>query len=248
MNDGDLVHRKLIVGLTQDEFERCEYDSEGRELLSNPEVLVQPFPVQSSNDTLLELQRNGQLRPGVMLVQSPFDDGVYADITDAEDSFAARKYMLFSAVCMLLGAKEVRVERITLKDEKGEVDLSVGGERLGVAGDAGVSYERVENLRSKLSLVDKFDGGEPDVAAAESLMKRARLMQDPNLLSLLEMARIGSNRILSRNLTVNLSSEVNKRMELAVNVGVPKAFSGTVAMELKNHKKVEYRVSVAVDF
>jgi len=247
-NEIDLSQRKLIVAMTEAEREQCEYDPEGRDLLNNPEVLVQQYPVQRRDETLLELQHSGQLRPGVMLVQSPFDDNVYEDIADAEDSFAVRKYTLFSTVCMLLGAKEVRVERITLKDEKGEVDLSAGGDRMGGTGNVGVSYERAESLRAKLSLVDKFVGGDADVVAAERIMRRAGLMRDPNLFSLLEMARVDSNRIRSRTLTINLSSEANKRMELAAAVGVPKIFSGNVAMELENYKKTEYKVIVEVKF
>lgn len=242
------AERKVLVVLDEADYDGCEYDDEGRELLLNPEVSVQQFPVESNDERLLHLQRQGLLRPGAMLLQSPYDGDQYVDIADAEDSFAVQKYLLSSSVCMHLGAKEVRVERILVRDETGETEVNIGGDKTGGQADLSAGHERVEKLCSQISLVDKFEGSEPNVNAAEDLMREAALLDNPILQSLLEMAKVDNNRIKSRRFQLDLTSEVKKRLELACSVGIPNIARVGGDLDRVFQENIEYRVSVAVDF
>lgn len=242
------AQRKLLVVLDEADYELCQYDEEGRKLLLNPEVNVQQFPVTSDDQTLLSLQREGLLRPGARLLQSPYDGQLYVDIADAEDSFAVQKYTLFSSVCMFLGATKVQVTRIMCRDRDGTVEVNIGGDRMGVQADGRVQHERVEKLRTKISLCDEFEGGEADVEAAGTLMRTAGLMSNPNLRSLLEMAKVSNNRIKSREFQLDLTRETKSRLELALSVGIPGVARGSGDADIRSRENVEYQVSVRVDF
>lgn len=242
------AERKILVVLDEDDYRSLEYDDEGRELLVNPEVHIQKFPVSGSDKTLQAMQREGLLRPGAMLLQSPHKGDVYADLSDAEDSFAVQKYTLFSTVCMTLGATEVCIDRIVCRDEQGETEVDVGISRPGGRGGVDFEHERIASLQSKISLLDKFKGGEPNVEAAEELLRETGLMNEPNLRSLLEMSRVGTNRIESREFHLDLTREVRRRLEIAAGLEIPAALGGALDVEHRSKEEVQYSVDVWVKF
>jgi hypothetical protein len=245
---GEPASRKVMVVVDEDDYQHLEYADEGRDLLIDPEIQVQQFPVDTDNKLLREMQRNGTLRPGTVLLQSPYDAGRYTPVEDAETTFAVEKYTLFSTGCMMLGATEVRVERIICEEQQGETEVEVGVERTGVRGNVEVENERIDSFRSQLNLRDEFEGGEANVDAAESLMRRTALINHPNLRSLLEMARVKNNQINSRDFHLDLTREVRQRMEIVADLKIPGSLGVTADVERFVEEKLDYSVDVSVQF
>jgi hypothetical protein len=98
-----------------------------------------------------------------------------------------------------------------------------------------------------LTLVDEYPGGEPDVEAAEKLLRSSRLLGDPNMRSLI-LSREGEvNRLTRRTLTVNLSTEANKNLRIVGRFGtLPAAFDAEYSKAVTEIK--EYRLTVEVLF
>ena len=58
-----------------------------------------------------DLVDSGLVRPGAVLIQSPFDKNTYENSMQAVERFALEKHLHFSTLCMYLGAREVTVEQ-----------------------------------------------------------------------------------------------------------------------------------------
>ena len=78
--------------------------------------------------------------------------------------------MYFSMLCMHLGAKEVIVDQIDINTKKGKSTFKVDASGSLASGDVTVEHEELEKLRAEMNLHDRFDGGEPNVDAAEKLL------------------------------------------------------------------------------
>ena len=105
----DARHRKAILVLDQHDIERCGYEPGAAQALLDEEAYVLSFPVRMQGDISPALQNvldMGQARPGVILVQSPYDPDMYEEASLAVHRFALAKHMYFSTLCMYLGAKD----------------------------------------------------------------------------------------------------------------------------------------------
>lgn len=213
----DPSSRKAILVLQQHDLETCAYEPDAAQLLLDDEAYVLQCPVRPQGEVSTALQNilDADLaRPGAMLVQSPFDRDAYKEESLAPQSFALEKHMHFSTLCQYLGAKEISVEQIDLRTRSGKISVDVKGERLGASAQVSVEAEELERLRVQMNLHDEFAGGPPDVAAAEQLLRRTRLLADPYMRHLLEMRRYGANQLGKKTLVLSLSSEAKSNLNV----------------------------------
>lgn len=246
----DPSNRKAIVVLKQHDVERCSYESGGGRWLIDDEAYVLQFPVSEQGQVAMGLQNildARQARPGVILVQSPFDSEVYEDASVAADRFALTKHMYFSLLCMHLGAKEVSVEQVDLRTSTGKSSWAANADRAGFDAILTASSEELEKFRAQMSLKDIFTGGKPDLDAAEKLLRKTGLLSDSNMNSLLEMRRSTSNKILSRKLVINLSSEAKSNLNIVARLKSPLV---NLSIDYENiaSKECDYTVTVLVQF
>ena len=104
--------KEVIFILGEEEIRNLEYDSIGRKLLSNDDILVISIDKPGSTKTVANIKLRGLFQRGLVLIKSPYEDENYEEITNAGYGFAIEKYMYFSQFCNLLGAKEVTVQRL----------------------------------------------------------------------------------------------------------------------------------------
>lgn len=216
--------RKAVLVLDQLDVERICYEPGAAGSLLDAEACILQFPVRQQGDVSKALRNifdAGLDRPGSMLVQSPFDSDSYEEASLAPQRFAHAKHMFFSTLCMHLGAKEVKVEQIDLRTRLGKISVDAEGKRLGVGGEMSIDTSEVDRFLAQMNLHDEFDGGPPDLEAAEGLLRRTRLLADPNMRTLLEMRRAGSNKLLTRRLTFCLSNESKSNLNVAGRLKVP---------------------------
>ena len=238
--------------LDPSDIDRCGYEDGGNDLLLDEEIHVLEFPVQGSQKTIQDIITRGLDQRGAVLVQSPFEEDRYEDITQARELFALVKHMHFSRLCMYLGAREVRIEqvqRITASETKTwNVEGSGSIKISGISTDTSIKKDEQDEFISRLALIDTFDGGQTNLEAAEELLRQKKLLGDPNMSGLLDMRRSESNQLRSRTLTLNLSSETKRNLSVIGKLKVPPFINLEANYKHVIHEKAEYRLTIKVRF
>ncbi len=241
--------KDLVFILGEKEISRLEYDIVGRELLSNEDILVLSVDQIKANKLIANLKSRGIFKRNLVLAKSPYDDDNYEDITNALYEFAVEKYMYFSQFCNLLGAKEVTVQRLD-KITKSKIrsleliaKLTTGQQELLV------KDQDLSKLHSQIQVNDVFLGGAPNLEEAANLLREKRLLGDTTMLSLLEIRKQTSNPISTRQLTINLSNESKKIVDVVAKIRLPKFLSEIVAnFNAVEKKSAEYTLTLEVKF
>lgn len=247
----DPSRRRVVLVLTQHDIEKSAYENGAARALQDEETYVVQFPVAASDDQPLALRNitdSGLATPGRMLVQSPYDPNTYEDASLAAKRFAMDKHMHFSMLCQHLGAKEVLVKQIELKTQTGKSKLDLTAERHGVSAEVGITNEDLDSLRNELSLRQEFHGGSANIDAAEQLLRRTSLLADPGMKTLLELRRDGDNPLKTHEISLSLSSESRKRLEVAARLKIPQFVRLTADYQRVCEEQHEYKLTVVVRF
>lgn len=248
----DPSRRKVILVLTQHDIERCIlYEPDAAPVLLDEEAHVLQFPAHIKGDqspALRNIIDAGLARPNTILVQSPYETDTYEEVSLAPERFALAKHMHFSTLCMHLGASEVNVEQINQQTRTGKFTLDVRGDVRAVNIQGSGKIEGLDSLRAHIHLRDEFTGGQPDVEAAERLLRNTNLWGDPSMRTLVEMRREGSNQLMCRRLTLNLSSEAKNWLDVLGRLSV--IHVGNLSAEFKSvvHDQRDYTLTVEVKF
>ena len=149
---------------------------------------------------------------------------------------------------MHLGAKEVSVEQIDLRTRAGKSTLDIKGERLQASAQLTVENQELERFRAQLNLRDEFAGGPADVVAAERLLRRTGLWSDPNMRTLLEMRRDGTNQLLTRKLVLSLSSEAKNNLSVVGRLKIPAFVKLSGKYDRVVQEQYDYTLTVLVRF
>jgi hypothetical protein len=247
----DPSSRKVVLVLQEHDIEKCAYEPGAARSLLDDETHVLQFPLRTQGDIPVALQSivdAGLARPGNILVQSPYDSNSYEDASLAPQRFALAKHMHFSTLCMHLGAKEVVVEQINLHTRSGKSALNVEGERLGTTAQASVEAQELEKFGAQMHLRDEFEGGPADIKAAEHLLRRTGLLADPNMRTLVEMRREGTNQLKIRKLVVSLSSEAKSNLNVVGRLKVPAFVNLSAEYDRVVKEQQDYTLTVVVKF
>lgn len=247
----DPYRRKVVLVLSEHDLERCAYEPHAAQALLDEETYVLPFPSRSDENSPAALQNiigAGLARPGAMLVQSPYEPDCYVDAKSATQRFALEKHMHFSLLCSFLGAKEVTVEQVDLRTRNGKTSMDVQAGRKMVSADLAIQNEELDRFRAALQLHDEFAGGAPDLAAAEALLRRTGLRSDASMSSLLDMRRNPNNNLLSRKLTLSLSSEAKHNLHVVVRLNLPPFLEASSDYKKILKEDQEYTLTVVVRF
>lgn len=250
--------RRAILVLDQHDLEKRSYEGDTG-IFQERESLVMPLEGFQNRETNIPMQNiwdAGLARSGMVLVQSPFDLDVYEAIEDAPQKFALAKYMYFSTLCLFLGARKVSVGHIEIRRDSDEIHMELDGDISIKRGKGKISgsaeQKKFQEFRSGLSLVDEFEGGEPDTEAAEKFLRSKHLITDSNMKTLLEMSRATTNRIKKRKLKLNLSNESKHNLNIAgrleVNVLPVSGGSAGGSFDRNATSSNEYILTVEVEF
>jgi hypothetical protein len=246
----DPASRRVILILREHDLERCSYEG-ATQFLFNEEVCVLRFPVRPQDKVSAALQNilDADLAcANYVLIQSPYDPDVYEDAALAPQRFALAKHMYFSTFCKHLGAKEVCVEQVTLQTGNRKWTLDASGNRLGILAKLKPTSEELEKFRAQMTLRDEFAGGPPDIATAERLLRQRRLLPDPNMQTLLEIRRDGTNQLVTRKLDLSLSSEAQKNLNVAGRLKIPAFMTLSAEYDRAVHEQYDYTLTVLVRF
>lgn len=182
------------------------------ELLEDLDAMVIPFSgapevheaeVSAMRALLLDA---GQLVPKALLVKNPYETESYEFAQHAIETFASAKYHHLANAARLLGAREIhfleaRAERDAASwSGAANVKVPAGG------GSADISSEVSKKVEERLEGRMAFPGGAADAEAALAYLRRRRLSNDQQLMSLVEM-RMGENPISDYKMTLSGTRE-----------------------------------------
>ncbi len=241
--------RKTVLVLNQQDIDALRYEEGGADILLNEEVSILPSSLKQSNSVVQDLIDSGLVQPGAVLIQSPFDKDIYENSIQAVERFALAKYLHFSTLCMNLGAREVIVEQIELKNTEDRKIVSLqGGLPMKGAGGVEIKNEEMDSFCNKLTLHDKLQGGSPDVQAAEEHLKRTGLSGDDAMRSLIDLRRNPNNLLTSRKLHLNMTREVKRNFNVLANLNIPVYLSLETGYDRHVREQTEFTLTVKVDF
>ena len=243
----DPRRRRVVMVLEQHDIDKMHQDGETAIFADPHAQVITTLETAGPADTALAgIIDSGLDHPGTLLVQSPFQTDVYAEGGQAAEQFALTKQTLFLNFCQLLGATRVSVTQVTTVDGDKADTLDLEGGRFGASGSLSGKRTESEKLAARLSLLDEFEGGPPDIESAEALLRDNRLMGDQVMRSMLQ-ARAGRNGIKRRTVTLNLSSETKNSLGVLAKLQIAPAHVSCDFKRIANERRT-YELHMEVLF
>lgn len=250
----DHGERRVLLVLDENTISECLYDLEPSErgFLFDPQSHVLQYPLainEPDSRALRNLKDADLLKPGSILLQSPYDRDAYVELTQAPDHFAIEKLRHFSRLCQYLGARSVTVEQIEVTSGTSSEVYEVNG-RAAVA-DVGFKIDSKQSgsLARRFSINTTFRGGRPNTEAAEKYLRSKQLWGDIVMRSLVEQCADQDNKILEQKVTLSLSSESKKNLGVVAKLKLPVRRLGLTAGYLASvENSQEYLLTLTVSF
>lgn len=247
------TERRSIVLLDGYSYNKIRLGND-KEWLGDKEILVlnlDDISKECSNDQLFKkLENEGLLSVGNVLFQNPYEWDNYS-LTDSVDnlikSSSLYKHMLLSNICMLLGAKHVLYKTVYGANSTSSNSCKVSGSKAGVGGEVNVKNSISKAIRKEISLKDSFEGNnKPNIEEAKEYLSKKHLTNDLTLLSLIE-SRSFSNQLKRRKITINLTSELGKTLQLGAKIKLPTWSIGADFERVCNNKE-SIKMDIEIDF
>lgn len=239
--------RKAILVISPHELDRLDYIPEGSELLLNEQVYLLVSSYVTTSNLEEKLDSSGLLEPGNLLIQSPYDTSDYVMLDKASPTFALTKYLHFTTLCGLLGAREVTVEQIEVKTLAGKQIFKGSIDSPYTDGSIEAANRTFEEIRNNIKLQSKFGGGEPSLEEAEAHLRQYHLLNDISMKSLIDQ-RKGKNPIKSRKLTLSLSEESKKNLQVVADIRIPVYANLQAQVENVRKEVYEFTLTIGVEF
>ena len=104
--------RRVVRFVKDEDYNNLEYKEAGKELLTNSEVLL--VPMKKTEEFLDEYTIVDGIEPydGMTLIVSPYDRAKYSEVEKANENFAIDRFANILRLCHILGAKDVKIDRI----------------------------------------------------------------------------------------------------------------------------------------
>lgn len=246
--------RRVMLVLDENTINECLYDLEpaARAFMFDPQSHVVQYPLaidEPGSQALQNIIDADLLRPGTVLLQSPYDRNAYVDLSDASDQFAIEKLRHFSRLCQFLGAQDVTVEQIVVKKDATTEVYKVNGQAPLADLEIKVEEKASSSLARKFSINTSFRGGKPNTEKAEQYLRGKQLWGDVVMRSLVEQCADEDNQILEQKVTLSLSSESKRTLGVAAKLKLPTHKLGLTASYLSNaDSSEEYLLTLTVKF
>lgn len=244
--------RRVVLMLTDseiDDFKRKGYagklDSETAIVSSQIDMMenFEKYPVALRNIYQAKLNK-----PGLVLVQSPYDENVYQPIDQAENKFALEKFMYFSLLCNYLGAKKFNAQQGENENNSSNLDVIIYANGAAAGGETKNKYSFDSEIKKQLNLNDNFTGGEPNMVAAEELLRNTGLFTDVTMRSLVEARKNTMNSFLSRKLTLVLNSDIRRAFDSLNKIKTIAGASLDISAQAASQKSIEYFLEITIEF
>jgi hypothetical protein len=239
--------RKAILVISPHELTRLEFTPGGNDLLLSEQVYLLDSSGEVTSSLEKKLDGSGLLETGTLLIQNPYDTSDYVVLDKASSTFALTKYLHFTTLCGLLGAREVVVEQIEIKTLTGKQVFKGSLNNPFADGKIEGVNTTFEEIRNNIKLQSKFGGGEPNIEEADAHLRQYQLSNDISMKSLIDQ-RKGNNPIKSRELTLSLSEESKKNLKAITDIKFPVYANLQAQIEQVKKEVYEFNLTVKVEF
>ncbi len=218
--------RRAILVLNESDIEHCRYDlpPDERSFLYSEEAFVLPTSALSSKEecpALTNILDSDQVRHGNILIQSPYDRDVYAELSEAKEVFSMEKMRHFTRLCQILGASKVQIKQVDITKEGATSTLNLEGRTTLATAEASFESSISKVLKNVFSISSSYSGGQPDIVGAEQYLRKNLLWNDSVLRGLVDQRGHQSNQIKDQNICINLTREANKSLSVAAKLNLP---------------------------
>lgn len=253
-SDAHLIRPRSILVADDDLYLRIAHDSDDVRLLADSDAMIVPYSVEPAlNARAIEsvrtlLRDSGQLAPKSLLIKNPYQAESYESADEAIGTFSITKYHAFANVARVLGATEVRFLEAKVELENSSLQAKIAAMLPAGGGDVEAAREVTKKLEDRLSAHLTFDGGAPNPAAADDLLKRSHLAHDPQLRALVNM-RTGGNLLTRYDFTLSGTRESTSNLTSALqiaNAGPVKALEigAKFSMMAKAIRNIEIKTEI----
>lgn len=241
--------RRLIVALNVVDYDRLDLE-DSRSLTSRADVTIvnADTAAQHGEGLVARLSDRGLLRPGRILVQSPFQVDEYADAEQAPDAFAMDKVTRMSTLASLLGAKSLQLTSVSEENTNTRWEANADAQRVGIKLGAKGDRTAAAAFARKVRFEDTFAGSEPNIEGAYEHLRSCNLDGDRELLSLIEARSVVNNSHAKRVFSVDLSTESDIRLNLAAEVSALPFLKGKATFVSTSKSRAHYRVEYTITY
>ena len=241
--------RKMILVMQDTDIQRSQMEKDSTKYLTDDQVYVMSYPIKiSADDSPTQVAIARIARPGILLSQNPFDSDHYFDVANESVEIALKKYLVFSSMCCILGARSVSVEQIIHRNRTAKTVWNAKAS-YGVGGvDTSGDNEKINELRQRISLNDDYTGGNPEIDQAYELLNKNNLTMEQQFCSLIDVRRIQSNPLKKRELEISLYNSMHSNLKLLANfqTKIPNLFKGSLnfSHDIKEIEEISARMRV----
>jgi len=230
--------RKVVIVLDKKSMNEIKF-IENNELRVNPNICLVLY-----EDCLKDKMLSNLAKPDAVLIQNPYDTNKYDYVENSLYSYSIDKHTIVSRLFQKLGCKELEITQVDVLDEKKtrEIEINAG------CPVASVEFESLsideKSLCNMVSLMEKYEGCEPQIEYAENLLKEKGLDNDSILGSIIEKRKDCKNKLKEHTLKITLNNEVKNSLELIANINIPiKQSKAESIIKITEETKKEYRVT-----
>lgn len=218
--------------------------------LKNDDVQLIPLENAKSffeNDSI-KLLNVDRLSSGLILVKHPFLPNTFIDIAATENELFHTKVICLSKIMQCLGAKSIKGYAHIVEEQQRGFD---GNGKLiykEIKADASGKYQKSDRYESEYKLEDTFGGiiTEESYEDAKIEARSFGLDKDFDIKNLIEQRNPQkTNSIKSRKVSIELSRELNKKLDAAFELEATGLELGLGYKEiLENRKKILFELEV----
>ena len=244
-------HKINIVTINRKDYNSGISSGKLRKIINNEQIKLIPIPVgekELKDPLTVHLNELGLLDTEQILLHDIYEKDIFVPLDRFEKVMQLKKHMYFSLLCQILGATELKINEININTKQGNMSFVVGGKAKNIPASIKGNYENYTKLAAELELHDIFDGNKPDIEAAKDLLYKTGLYNDTQMLSILKARSVKSNMLKTRNLKINLSSEIKSQLSVVAKLGIPKILGIETKFDKINTENEELVLNVTVKF
>lgn len=255
LNDlpSDVLPEHLVVINSKDFAEAKRSRETGRFLLEEDKhFLVMPTPEEALSHSIIKpLHKNGSLKPNALLLLNKNKDNNSSDYYlpyDILTKKSLRTQMLhFITLCQHLGAKHVELMISENTKEHSSIHALSEAQLKGATAKAGTTYESKNDTINTDDLITKFQGSEPNLPAAEELMKTGIFDTNEHVVAFYNTAKNIHNRMAQQKAKITIDQTTSKQLDLFLKADIPMLktiFNAEMKAQMQKCKSlaVEYQV------
>lgn len=188
----------------------------------------------------------GWFEEGRMYLQSPFQNHLYVEASEAHEFFAVERQRQFVRLCQALGARSIEV--LNVHDVTRDATHDGGaGVKKGAEVEARVTANSKDRFTRTLRTMDVFKGAPPDLDSARRILADANLSSDSEFSCLLDLMG-GTNLLREREYELTVTRSGQQQLSLAASVKVPVYAKVSVDYSSKLKVREEYQIRLKILF